>query len=483
MKTAAGFTRGLVILGMLWATQAWAGLQPTYVSCDPGQPNKNGPTCSSVWSVFHAPVDFNSLIGYVDQTQVPGTTPVYLTCVLNPPVPKASPSCSNRWYISGSANTPFADFIGYTYTSQIPGTVPMYLTCNLAPPIPKAQPSCQNSWYVTQNPDPRAASFTSFIGYVYYDAPISLYTFSPKYYIGSVIYVPPGQGPSSITYGAGTVTGTSVSTQETWNNSGQFTISADILNSKGTSVGSATITTGHGFGGSTTDTIDVQSTSNASTTYRGPAANTINHDYDQILIYVGVKFVARVDYLGTINWSVDFSQIASQGYAETGYPIPVGCLRANSTLPPGQCDAILNFLNSAGITSADYPGILSANPFADPGASPFPDTRRYLLIDSVNFLPNPTTSTYTYNLSNSHTVTNAETVSHTYSTSIGVNLPILKLANTFTMTNSSSTSNRTGSTDSSAFTLSLPSAPYAGPGTLFVYIDTIYKTFMFSFVP
>jgi hypothetical protein len=30
-------------------------------------------------------------------------------------------------------------------------------------------------------------------------------------------------------------------------------------------------------------------------------------------------------------------------------------------------------------------------------------------------------------------------------------------------------------------TLSLPSAPYSGPMTLFVYVDTIYKTLLFSF--
>ena len=58
---------------------------------------------------------------------------------------------------------------------------------------------------------------------------------------------------------------------------------------------------------------------------------------------------------------------------------------------------------------------------------------------------------------------------------------ILKNTNKLTFTQSSTTSNRTGSNATSAFTVSLPSAPYSGPSTLFVYVDTIYKTFMFSF--
>lgn len=484
MKTASGCVGSLLLLALLWSTHAWAGgMQPTFVACDPGQPNKDGPTCTNLWSVYHGSVPYSSLIGFVDQTPEPGTTPVYITCALNPPVPKAPRTCSNRWYVSASANTSFADFIGYVYTSQIPGTVPMYLTCNLAPPVPKAGPQCLNSWYATPNPDPTAAPFTSFIGYVYYDPPVTMYTFSPKFYVGSVIYVPPGQS-SSITYGAGTVTGTTVSTTESWNVSNSVSVTVDLDKSKGTDTGpSATVTVGQGFSGSTTNSLDVQSTSNSSTKYQAPASNSINHDYDQVLLYLGVKFVARVDYLGNISWSVDFSQIDDQGFATTGYRIPVGCLRANSTIPSIQCDATVNFLNSVGITAADYPEILRSNPFADPNASPYPDHRRYLFIGSVDFLPNPTTSSHTLQLSNSSDVRNSETSSVTYSSSVGVNLPILKFNNFLSITNSSATSNHTGKSDTGEFTLSLPSAPYSGPATVFVYIDTIYKTFMFSFVP
>ncbi len=64
---------------------------------------------------------------------------------------------------------------------------------------------------------------------------------------------------------------------------------------------------------------------------------------------------------------------------------------------------------------------------------------------------------------------------------VGVSLPILKQSNSITLTQSSTNSNRTGSNSTSTFVVSLPSAPYSGPSTLFVYLDTVYKTFMFSF--
>jgi len=301
---------------------------------------------------------------------------------------------------------------------------------------------------------------------------------SPKYFIGSVIYVPPGAGSSSITYGAGTVTGTTVSTTSNWSQE----------SSAGLQIGTSdsfSVTFGNNFGGSTMHSVDMQQTSSQSTTYKAPPSDSINHDYDQIQIFLGVKVNASVDYLGNVTWSTDFSQIASQGFAETGYPISVGCLRSNSTIPSFECTAAVNLLSSVGITSADYPSILGANPFADPNASPTPDPSRYVLIDSVFYLPDPTATTFIYTENNSTTITNSQTAIYSYSVSAGASVSYdgvsLKDSTKFTWTTQSTQSNKTGSTNSSAFTLSMPSFAYSGPTTLFVYMDTIYKTFMFSF--
>jgi len=484
-------TRRLVLFGaltmplLLWAPASFAGLTPTYLACNagPGNPSKPQAYCQTTWIITNAPsnpssgaTSLSSYIGFVNTTQVAGTVPAYLAC--NQPL-GGTPSkpievCDGKWVITsvpgGYNGTSLSSFIGYVYTTQVTGTSPVYLACG-ASAGPKPPAVCPGNWIITNTASSGGTSFSSFIGYVYLVPPVTAFGFSPKYFIGSVIYVPPGQGPSTITYGAGTVTGTTVSTTESWNASA----------SVGLSIGIASITFGEGFGGSTSKSVDMQNTTSASTTYKGPASNSINHDYDQILLFLGVKLNVSVDYLGNITWSPDFSQIPAQGYAETGYPIAVGCLRPNSTIPASQCAATISFLSSAGITSADYPSILGADPFADPSASQVPATSRFVLIDSVNFLPDPTTSTFTYLENNSSTITNSSTTS--YSFSVGVSAAfILKTSNTLTITDSSTTSNKTGSTGSSAFTLSLPSAPYSGPSTLFVYVDTIYKTFMFSFV-
>ena len=307
------------------------------------------------------------------------------------------------------------------------------------------------------------------------------FTVIPTYFIGSVIYVPPGQG-SSIAYGAGTVTGTTVSTTETWKL--DSTVGANNI---GEQVGGGSVTFGTMFSGSTTNSVDMQQTINQVQNYKALPSDLINHDYDLIQIFLDVNVNASKDFLGNVTWNLDFSKIAKDGFAENGYNIPVGCLRPNSTIPSSDCTALLNFLSSKGITSVDYPHILGADPFADPTAPLTPDPSRYVLIDSLSYLFDPTTSTVTYTENNSTTITNSNTTTFSFSVGITNNVTdteiatTFKFTNTFTWTVSSTDSNKTGSTGSSAFTLANPSSSYGGPNTLFVYMDTIFKTFMFSF--
>ena len=418
------------------------------------------------------PATCNEFIGYVNTTQMPGTSPVYLV------IPFIDGRCLfNYATITNSPSGPCSRFIGYVNTTQIVGTSPVYLTVLRNYTTGACiYPGAFGMPTFTSSPN---GPCSRFIGYVYptLPAPVTFTTY-PKYFIGSVIYVPPGAGSSSITYGAGTVTGTTMSTTSSW--SQESSVGVQIGSPDGFSV-----TFGDNFGGSTMHSVDMQQTVSQSTTYKAPPSDSINHDYDQIQLFLGVNVIASVDYLGNVTWSTDFSQIAAQGFAETGYPISVGCLRPNSTIPSFECTATVNFLSSVGITSADYPNILGADPFADPSASPTPDPSRYVPIDSVFYLPDPTATTFTYTENNSTTITNSMTSSYSYSVSAGASASYdgvsLKDSTKFTWTNSSTLSNKTGSTNSSAFTLSMPSFTYSGPNTLFVYLDTIYKTFMFSF--
>jgi hypothetical protein len=478
----------LLAAASLWSPSGFADILPTYLSCQDSTPGKPTGYCGSdPWVASHDPYGtpqtnpliLSTLIGYVDQTPEPGTVAVNLTCNEVQRVPRAPKVCDGRWYVKNSSNSKFDSFIGYVYQSQIPYTSPVYIACELAPPVPKTPRTCSPRWYTTEDPN---APFASFVGYVYRTPTVAQHGFDLKYFLGSIVYVPPGQGPSTITYGSGTVTGTTVSTTESWKND----------NKVGFTAGIGSISFGNEFSGSTTHSIDLQHSTTSGRSYRGPPSNAISHDYDQMILYLGVVLTSDVDYQGIVTWGLDFSQIPSRGYAASGYPIAVGCLRPNSTIPALQCQDALNFLSSAGLTQADYQEILAAHPFADPNASPIADPKRYVLIDSVNFIPDPVTSTYSYTESNSSTTTNSVTTSVAFRYGAGLDLqttdPVtkkvvaaMKVENTLTLSMSSTESNRTGDSNTGSFTLSLPSAPYGGPSTVFVYLDTIYKTFMFSF--
>lgn len=453
-------------------------IQPTYLACEPGLPSKPASACGGGWTITHAPSPgsprFSSLIGFIDQTQSGPTNPVWLTCDTWIPVPRAQPVCNGRWYARTAPNNQYDSFIGYVHTFRDPGTTAAYFACQPNPPVPKAPTSCSNMWYVTTDPN---AFLASFIGFVYIDPPVDQYALYPKYYIGSIIYVPPGQGPSSIMYGSGTVIGTTVSTTDSWTQQ----------DSLGISFGNGTtITIGDTFGGSTTKSTDVRQMISSDITYRGPATNSINHDYDQIVLFLGLVVRAEIDWQGNITWSMDFSQMVARGHPSGGYAIPVGCLRSNSTLSAADCTPFWNLLSQNDIQPSDYPTILAVHPMADPNAPQSPDPDRYVPLDAFQFVPNPTSSTQRYSVNNSTTQTNSKTKTKSFSVGVSVEggkdtTPLLKGSRTLTFTHQSTTSNVTGSNNSSALTLTLPAAGYTGPSVVFVYMDTIYKTFMFSF--
>ncbi len=428
--TPAPFSfRALILIGalaapiLLWPRVSFAylpaPLSPVYLNT----PSDGQGSCLPGYSIGTSPSSSCSqFIAYVYTTQVTGTSPVYLNSAMG------DFSCPYiQLFIGGSPSNACAQFIGYFNMTQVSGTSPIYLNASV-----DDFGTCTSNYSISSTSANWCAQFIGY-GYLTLPPPVN-FTVFPKFFIGSVIYVPPGQGASSISYGAGTVTGSTVSTTDSWSKS----------SSTGVQVGIVSITFGDNFGGQTTHSVDMQETVSQNATYRAPPSDFVNHDYDQIQIFLGVNVNASVDYLGNVAWGLDFSQVASRGFAETGYGITVGCLRPNSA----------------------------------------PDPDRYVLIDSVVYFADPTATTFTYTENNSTTTTNSVTISYGYSVGAGLSPSYdgtsLKISDTLTFTSSSTRSNRTGSTNSSAFTLSMPSNAYTGPTTLFVYMDTIFKTFMFS---
>lgn len=484
----------LAIPLLIWSAQSLATAPPLSAMslyCAAGTATDGLPVCVSGEKVeagtAPAGSTTSSFLGYVNTTAVSGTEATYLACEGGIGT-DGLPQCgTNSGYavVRGSQPSPatvVSSFIGYVYTTQVAGSEATYMTCpTTTSPITGVEecvPVTTGSQYtIVRGAKPAGLSW--FIGYVYPTIPVTTYTAYPKYYIGSVVYVPPGPG-SYIQYGTGTNTGTTLSMTQSWDES------ATAGESEGTPKGSTysfnvTINIGDGFGGSTTESTDVELTENATDKYQAPPSNALNHDYDQILLFFGVKLTETVNYYGAITWAVSFASLNNTDDAASGYPVSVGCLRANSTIPAAQCAATLAFLTSMGVTSSDYPVIMNADPFANPSGNQVPASSRFVKLDSFSYYGDPTTVTYTYTVLNSTTTTNSVTTSYTYSEGFSGSLFGVSLGDKLSFTDSSTTTNKTMSSDTSMLSLTMPTTAYTGAPTLNLYEDTVYKTFMFSF--
>jgi len=303
------------------------------------------------------------------------------------------------------------------------------------------------------------------------------------YYIASVIYVPPGAvlsggKGSSVDYGAGTVIGTTTSTTNSWKNSAQVEVSTGI--DLGVVSGNVSLSFGNDFGGSTQTSIDVQATVTSDMLAQAPlpGADGINHNYDQIVLLLGPQIDVSVT-LGNgvpdrIQWAMDFSKAIPQ-------VVLVGWLNGAIPMP----SAVANTLSQFGIGSTDYAQMLLADPFAsDASGTSKPDSSRFALSTVLPY--EPVTDQYVYKTNNNYTSSTQTTSSVNYSVKASFDGSVigqsLKASDQFTWGNSSSAKNSTGTTDSATLTLAMPSSTYTGPTDLYVYVDTIYKTFMFSFV-
>lgn len=485
----------LAIPLFLWAQQSVAAPPPitqAYLACPAGRDLANMLECSGSEEIIDgaapSPTGFlSSFIGYVNTTAVAGTQATYLACVAS--IVFGLPQCTKQYQIiKGAAPNPSSYvswLIGYVYTTQVAGTEPTYIACPAVSTITglacaAAAPGA-SAYTIVRGSAPNPSNHLSwFVGYVYPSVPVTTYTAYPKYYIASVIYVPPGPG-SYIQYGVGTNTGTTLSMMQSFSTPSTTGVSEGTPKGSGTINANVSVSISDTFGGSTSTSTDVELTDNTTDKYQAPSSNLLNHDYDQVLVFFGVKVTETVDYYGKITWAVSFASLDNTDDAASGYPVSVGCLRANSTIPASQCTATLAFLTSRNIASSDYPKIMNADPFANPGGSQEPAASRFVKLDSFSFYGDPTSVTYTYMVNNSTTVTNSVTTSYSYSEGITGSLYGLSLGTSVTYTNSSTTSNKTASTDTSMLSLTMPSPSYTGETTLNLYEDTVYKTFMFSF--
>jgi hypothetical protein len=318
----------------------------------------------------------------------------------------------------------------------------------------------------------------------------------PTYLIGSVIYVPPGgsgQG-SKITYATGAVTGSTITTKDSW--------SASSTTSGGVSIfgNSADISFGATFSSSDSTSVDMLETTQIIDPYsQQPPSDLINHDWDVIQLYFGVVVNGTRDYQGNISASLDFSQMLAQEFSVDGYFVQVGCFRPGSSIYTLQfCMDYQNLFLDTGplkankfqLTLDDLPNIVRADPYADPATAPStPDAvpGRYVLLTNFPYSPNPN-SPAMWPVTNSSTTTNTKTTGVTYTVGLkftnvtdptGLFTGKLTVDNKFTWGHESTTSNKIGITSGSTLTLAAPNNQVSPTGVINIYMDTVYKRFMF----
>jgi hypothetical protein len=310
-------------------------------------------------------------------------------------------------------------------------------------------------------------------------------TCRPKFVILSVIYAPPGKtgggSSSAVSYNSSSTLGSTVTSSQGFNTSHAVTAS----------VGFKTFFNASASFNSTRNTVDttsqdVRKTTSSTISRPAPGADGIDHDQDQIWLWLGPTVDMTFPTPSTLEWSFNNS-----GTMDIQF-VFVGWLKNPSLMPPG----VQNQLASYGITSADYPAMLSADPFAN-GATTI-DSSRYAPLNMTfpyepPLNPGDPSTTTNFTATFSSTSTSSTTTTHQYSVGASVSGGFnfasvwhasLKIDNTWTWTHTNFRSTSTGTSESASVSVGGPSFGYSGPTSIAVYYDRLYNTFLFApFVP
>lgn len=308
-------------------------------------------------------------------------------------------------------------------------------------------------------------------------------TLAPRYLILTVVYAPPGtqggHGPSSVSYGSGSTTGTTTTISNSFKSAGSVTLDAS-----GGFLAEARAAVSFGYGRSKTNSnaLEIKKTSTTTIKADGPSSNGIDHDGDIIYLWLNPKIDLAVTQ-STAAWMLTGTNIADIQY------VHVAWLKNPQIMPAG----VAQRLQTYGITTAEYPNILARDPLAGGAA---PDPQRYQPINMtfpyeppLNAGDSPPTDTYA--LTNSVTNTNSSTIQDDYKVGVSVEGGVsflglakskLKVDGSLEWTNTSARSSSDGSTESASLTISGPSYGYEGSTDVMVYYDTVYRTFAFRFL-
>lgn len=352
-----------------------------------------------------------------------------------------------------------------------------------------------------------------------------------KYLILTVIYAPPGtnngRSDSQVSYESDSTTGTTTTNSKSFKQGDS--VSATV---RCTDCDLGVLSGGGSFeyskSSTRTDALAISKKTTSTIQASGPAADGIDHGHDQIWLFLHPKFDVTVsDVVGgsgrkTTTWTLDPDQ--STGLVQYLY---VEYLKDPSRIPPG----ILQDLQVAGITPADYLVILAADPLAQclspvvaahvvaatpktigttpklvaahtalvgtgstPCQTPLPTAPRYVRANlnlpyDPPLNPNDGVPLQLQSIDNSSTNTATIATAYDYKESatisagfnLGVYATTLQDTQSWEWTNTNTVATVAGSEQKMSLTLGGPAFGYTGPTNMDVYFDTLYNTF--AFVP
>lgn len=315
-------------------------------------------------------------------------------------------------------------------------------------------------------------------------------TVQPRYKILTVIYAPPGTKgggkSSSVTYGSGSTTGSTVSVTKSFKQNYSISVSQEVgfLGTGGGVEGSFS----YGRNSSDKTSLDIKKTVSTEISASGPSIDGIDHDRDRIWLWLNPSIKLSLT-TNSAQWTLDKSHPASQP-AILQY-VYIGWLKKPSDMPPG----VMASLQKAGITTQDFEEIMKADPYAT--TIPAIDTNRFKALHTTfpyepPYAPGESPDQYKYAFSSSGIDTHSSSVMNQYK----VGLKISGSANFLTLSKTSikgqsewewtdtvDHSTSIGSSESASAIVTGPSYGYNGSTNIEVYYDLLYKTFLFKEIP
>jgi hypothetical protein len=309
---------------------------------------------------------------------------------------------------------------------------------------------------------------------------------NPQYYVLGVIYAPPGftgnaSQASTVSYGNGSSFAHDTKVTSSFKQGVTVTASLEIPALADT-VLPLTASANFGYSTTATTTNGLTVTKSATTTisYPGAPNDGIDHDQDEIYLWLNPR-VSFAESGNTILWTLGINPDTPAGATMDVQFVKVGMLKGTLPMDAG----VANELAFHHITKAQYPALIAMDPFANGDTSI--DTNRFVLTGQTFPYEKAAPSTQLALVgstarSSGTTVTTENTVGASLTAGSNLTWDKLTVSGSWTWTDTNAVTDTNTTTESATVVVKGPSPGYAGPGNIAVYLDTIYKTFMFKFI-